>query len=111
MTHEDHSGTLRQGLLIFIVLAFLTFVEFFIAITNQALLLLGTAAIIKAGLVLYYYMHIYKLGEMDDEADQQEIYDLIGKFSDNIGFPVLIIGENEKAIIGFNEEEIRALAK
>ena len=73
MTHEDHSGTLRQGLLIFIVLAFLTFVEFFIAITNQALLLLGTAAIIKAGLVLYYYMHIYKLGEMDDEADQHSV--------------------------------------
>jgi glutaredoxin-like protein NrdH len=48
---------------------------------------------------------------LDKEEDQQEIYDLIGKFSDNIGFPVLIVGGGEKAIIGFNETEIRDLAK
>ena len=48
---------------------------------------------------------------LDKEEDQQEVYDMISKFSDNIGFPVLIIGGNEKAIIGFNEAEIRALAK
>lgn len=48
---------------------------------------------------------------LDNEEDQQEVYDLIGKFSDNIGFPVLVIGNGEKAIIGFNEAEIRDLAK
>ena len=70
MTHQNHSGSLRQGLVVFIILAFLTFIEFFIAITNQSLLLLGTVAAIKAGLVLYYYMHIYKLIEMDESVDQ-----------------------------------------
>jgi len=45
-------------------------VEFFIAITNQSLLLLSIVAIIKAGLVLYYYMHIYKLAETDTDDDQ-----------------------------------------
>jgi cytochrome c oxidase subunit 3 len=70
VTHQNHSGSLRQGLVVFIVLAFLTFVEFFIAITNQSLLLLALVALIKAGLVLYYYMHIYKLVEVDGETDQ-----------------------------------------
>ena len=70
MTHQTHSGSLRQGLVVFIVLGFLTFVEFFIAITNQALLLMGIVATIKAGLVLYYYMHINKLVEVDEEIDQ-----------------------------------------
>lgn len=56
------------------------------------------------------YSHIM-VDLLDKEEDQQEIYDLIGKFSDNIGFPVLVVGDGEKAIIGFNEAEIRDLAK
>ncbi len=67
MIHENHSGSLRQGLVVFIILAFLTLVEFFIAITNQSLLLLSIVAIIKGGLVMYYYMHVYKLGEEGDK--------------------------------------------
>jgi cytochrome c oxidase subunit III len=70
VTHQNHSGSLRQGLIIFIVLAFLTFIEYFVAITNQSLLLLSILALIKAGLVVYYYMHIYKLGEAEDDTDQ-----------------------------------------
>ena len=67
--HTKHSGSLFQGLLIFVFLAFLTAVEFFIAITNASVLLLSIAAILKVGLVLYYYMHVYKLLEEDDEHD------------------------------------------
>lgn len=70
MTHENHSGSLNQGLVIFIILAFLTMMEFLIAIANQSLLLLSIVAVIKAGLVLYYYMHVYKLAEEDTESDQ-----------------------------------------
>jgi cytochrome c oxidase subunit 3 len=69
VTQQTHSGSLRQGLVVFIVLAFLTFIEFFVAITNQSLLLLSGAALIKAGLVLYYYMHIYKLAGVEDGGD------------------------------------------
>jgi len=72
---SQHSGShvskdaLFQGLFIFVLLAFLTAVEFFIAITNGSVLLLSVAAILKVGLVVYYYMHIYKLLEDDDEHD------------------------------------------
>lgn len=70
MTHAKHSGSLNQGLMVFILLAFLTFVEYFIAITNQSLLLLTIVGLIKAGLVVYYYMHIAKLVEPETETDQ-----------------------------------------
>ncbi|MCX6082919.1 MAG: cytochrome c oxidase subunit 3 [Chloroflexi bacterium] len=91
MSHQNHSGSLRQGLVIFIVLAFLTFVEFFIAITNQSLLLLAVAAFIKAGLVLYYYMHIYKLVEADTETDQ---HSYAWKLSTNrMGFWLFILSD------------------
>jgi len=66
VTHEKHSPSLNQGVVVFILLAFLTLVEFFIAITNQSLLLLAIVALTKGGMVLYYYMHIYKLGAEDE---------------------------------------------
>ncbi len=68
---QHHADSLFQGLVIFVALAFLTAVEFFIAITNASILLLTLVALIKAGLVLYYYMHIGKLAEEDDEHDHQ----------------------------------------
>lgn len=66
---KQHSGSLFQGLVIFVLLAFLTAVEFFIAITNASILLISIAALLKVSLVVYYYMHIYKLLEDDDEHD------------------------------------------
>jgi cytochrome c oxidase subunit 3 len=75
VTHEEkHSGSLNQGLVIFIILAFLTFMEFFIAITNHSLLLLTVVAAIKAGLVLYYYMHIYKLNIPEPAGEDHHTY-------------------------------------
>jgi cytochrome c oxidase subunit 3 len=69
VTHETHTPSLNQGLVIFILLAFLTLVEYFIAITNQSLLLLAIVGLVKAGLVLYYYMHVYKLGDDGHDHD------------------------------------------
>ncbi len=69
MTHTKHSGSLFQGVVIFILLSFLTLAEYFVAITSQAFFLLTLIALIKAGLVLYYYMHIYKLGEEEHDHD------------------------------------------
>jgi len=62
---------LGQGILIFIYLAVLTGLEFLIAISFRSVPLLIVVAIVKAALVLYYYMHVYKLNlesEIDDEA-------------------------------------------
>ena len=62
---------LGQGILIFVYLAFLTVLEFLIAISFTSVPLLIVVALVKAGLVVYYYMHVYKLNlesEIDDEA-------------------------------------------
>jgi hypothetical protein len=55
---NNKSAALNLGLTIFIFLAVLTGLEFFIAVTIHALLLLGIVALMKAGLVMYYYMHV-----------------------------------------------------
>ncbi len=69
MNHEKHSGSLYQGVVIFVILAFLTAVEYFVAITNASVLLLTLTALLKAGLVMYYYMHMYKLSQESHEHD------------------------------------------
>jgi cytochrome c oxidase subunit 3 len=72
MAHPDKKEALNQGMLIFVFLAFLTALEFFIAITVGAVALLIVIALVKAGLVAYYYMHIYRLNLED--ADTHESY-------------------------------------
>ena len=70
MSHtQDKSSAFRQGAMIFVYLAVLTALEFFVAIALGAVILLITIALVKAGLVLYYYMHIYKLGEEQGDED------------------------------------------
>ena len=61
MEHIDKKTALNQGVIIFIFLAVLTALEFFVAIALDAVPILVMVALVKAGLVLYYYMHIYKL--------------------------------------------------
>lgn len=66
MTHtQDKSSALTQGVTIFIFLAVLTALEFGIAILLNSVILLLLVALVKAGLVVYYYMHIYKLNQED----------------------------------------------
>jgi cytochrome c oxidase subunit 3 len=63
-------------MIIFIFLAVLTALEFFIAITVEAVVLLAAIALIKVGLVIYYYMHVYKLtreGEEDRSTEEFKI--------------------------------------
>ena len=62
MAHKhDNSLMLSQGVFIFVYLAILTGLEFFVAITFNSVPLLIVVALVKAALVLYYYMHIYQL--------------------------------------------------
>jgi cytochrome c oxidase subunit 3 len=60
---EKHEKTtlLSQGVYIFIYLAVLTALEYFVAVTFQSVAILVAVALVKAALVVYYYMHIYKL--------------------------------------------------
>jgi len=66
---HEHPGSLFQGVVVFVLLAFLTLVEYFIAISGSSFLLLAIIAVIKVGLVVYYFMHIYKLVEEEHEHD------------------------------------------
>ena len=62
---------LGQGVLIFVYLAILTALEFFVAISFGSVVLLAVVAVVKAALVIYYYMHVYKLNlesEIDDAS-------------------------------------------
>ena len=72
MAHtHDNKSMLGQGILIFIYLAILTGLEFFVAVSFNSVPLLVVVALVKAGLVLYYYMHGYKLNlesELDDAS-------------------------------------------
>jgi cytochrome c oxidase subunit III len=73
MSHnQDKSSAYGQGVLIFVYLAALTALEYFVAITFSAVSILVVVAIIKAALVMYYYMHIYKLNE--DSGDDTHSY-------------------------------------
>ena len=68
---DKHAKTnlLGQGVYIFVYLAILTLLEFFVAVTFQAVALLVVVALVKAVLVVYYYMHIYKLNA-ENEGDE-----------------------------------------
>ena len=59
-------------MLIFVYLAVLTALEYFVAVTFNAVSILVVVAVIKAALVMYYYMHIYKLNE--DSGDDTHSY-------------------------------------
>ncbi|MFN3490732.1 MAG: heme-copper oxidase subunit III [Anaerolineales bacterium] len=70
MSHsQTKSAALMQGVIIAIYLAALTILEYFVAVAFDAAPLLIVVAIIKGFLVLYYFMHIYKLNETDSDTN------------------------------------------
>jgi cytochrome c oxidase subunit 3 len=71
MAHNNKTSALRLGVLVFGLLAVLTAVEFGIALLLNLWLILLLAALIKAGLVLYYYMHISSLFAEDASTNKE----------------------------------------
>ena len=70
-THvQDKKSMLGQGILIFVYLAVLTALEFFIAISFNSVPLLVVVLVVKAALVVYYYMHVYKLNLEEHDPDE-----------------------------------------
>lgn len=74
MTHtQDKSSMLNQGIFIFVYLAILTIFEYIVAVSFASVPILVTFAVVKAVLVVYYYMHIYKLNnEHEGDHDSYE---------------------------------------
>jgi cytochrome c oxidase subunit 3 len=65
---------LGQGIIIFVYLAILTGLEFLVAISFDSVPLLVVVALVKAALVVYYYMHVYKLS-VESENEELESYE------------------------------------
>ena len=71
---QDKKTMLDQGVIIFIYLVALTVLEFFIAVAFDAVPLLIVVLLVKAVLVVYYYMHIYKLN-LESHAEDEGSYE------------------------------------
>jgi len=62
MAHkQDKASMLNQGVFIFVYLAVLTILEFLVALSFKSAAVLIAVALVKGVLVVYYYMHVYKL--------------------------------------------------
>jgi len=62
---------LQLGFMVFVTLAVLTAAEFSFAIFLNVWPLLALVALLKGGLVMYYYMHIARLFEEDKTTDKE----------------------------------------
>jgi cytochrome c oxidase subunit 3 len=70
----DKRGMLNQGVLIFVYLVVLTILEFFVAVAFVAVPILVVISVIKAALVVYYYMHVYKLN-LESHIEDEHSYE------------------------------------
>jgi cytochrome c oxidase subunit 3 len=66
---HNHSAAYQRGFYVFVALIALSLVEIGVALFFSSTLILGLIILAKAGLVLYYYMHIGKLVENEDNVD------------------------------------------
>lgn len=57
----DKRRAYRQVLWVFLALAVLTIIEFIVSQVFPSAAALFIAAFVKAGLIVYYFMHIYRL--------------------------------------------------
>jgi caa(3)-type oxidase subunit IV len=55
------SAAYNQGIIIFVVLMALTIAEYFVSFVPSSTIPLFVIAILKAGAIMQYFMHIYKL--------------------------------------------------
>ncbi|RPJ46533.1 MAG: hypothetical protein EHM21_08645 [Chloroflexi bacterium] len=60
---------LTRGIVLLVVLAALTVIEFFIARLEAATFLLVLIALVKAGLVLWYFMHLPRVFKSEGEHE------------------------------------------
>ena len=68
MEADKRKAAYRQGVYIFILLAVLTIAEYFISIeTDGSVTFLMIIALLKAGLIVNFFMHIYRLWRTEED--------------------------------------------
>lgn len=65
---------LNQGVFIFVYLAVLTVLEFLVALSFKSAAVLIAVALVKGVLVVYYYMHVYKLNAEHEGSHDSYAY-------------------------------------
>ena len=66
---RESNGRVRTGWVVFLWLAVLTAVEFIVAVTVDAnLLIMVGIALLKAGLIVYYFMRVFRIWRGEEEA-------------------------------------------
>ncbi len=58
---DEKKAAMRRGNVVLVALALLTIVEFYIALTIPSTVLLLIAALLKAAVVVWVFMHVYRL--------------------------------------------------
>ena len=59
----------RRNVYVFLALAALTLIEFFVAVNlDGSAVPLFIIALIKSGLIVYYFMHVYRLWRQEEQA-------------------------------------------
>ena len=92
MDHSSKSSAYMLGFLVLGALAVLTAVEFAIALTVNLWQVLAFIPILKAGLVLYYYMHIYRLFESDPDIPHDSLAYKVG--TNRIGLWLFLVSDS-----------------
>lgn len=59
--NEQHGGSYRQIIIISVLLALLTVAEYFVAQALPSAVFLLLIALVKAALIVQFFMHVYRL--------------------------------------------------
>lgn len=62
------NADLRRGLMVFIALAVLTAIEYAVGVLEAAPLFLWAIALLKAGLVIWFFMHVFRVFGAGEEG-------------------------------------------
>lgn len=69
MNSENKANVYRTGINVFIALAVLTIVEYFVSLSSfNSTVLLFIIAFIKAAAIVNWFMHVYRLWRPDEEG-------------------------------------------
>jgi cytochrome c oxidase subunit 4 len=61
---------LRQGVMVFGGLALLTIIEYFVGTLELGSIFLWVIALLKAGLVLWFFMHVFRVFGVEEEGHE-----------------------------------------
>jgi amino acid transporter len=61
MHHQTKGAAFRQGIVVALILALLTVIEYYVALALPSAALLFLLALVKSALVVYFFMHISRV--------------------------------------------------